>query len=943
MSVKLLLLALSIVSLSFSKFYSQEIKLLSDTHNDFFSEHENELWVASTSKGYNRFDGISTYHYLLNDSISGLEGTYIQSPLISDSKGVLWTTTYERLCFFDQKHNRFDCRQLIIDNKTSQLGYHIFHIDKDDRIWMRTDEQIVLYDITEGKVVSILGTTKGNSFSMKGDTIIAAPWLNDKGFEAWIGRNDSWESSKHMLTQCLNYSNLQILKSLWVDENLWILSNEGLILYDFNNPCLSQVFKHPQFGADVLNDFQHYGSYILIGSDSHGIQVFDINKKLFINSIKTKWYDVDYVFSSSGDKLFYVNYNSGLSSLLYKEINGRFELINELQEDWKRILKDKQDLYLVSLYGELIKFSLSENKLSKISTDISDAAVFDERFLIAATKYSLFIINKENGQRTNIPHSWTQFQSMRILDNIIYVVADNTLYIYSRDSYNLMKETLVTINQYKIQELGTLSRNGIPYSFDGTLINIGKNGKNHSYDVGEYVNDLVVYPKINQIFTAANNGLFSLEIKNDSLRSKEVIASNKVFSSLVPKGQDLYFTTDSRIGKYNIPEQTYHLSRYIDAEKRPAFLIDGDSIYIATDHVAKYALSEFFEEAEGELMLSEFKINNESAEISPDSELKLSHAQNKISWSASIDHWVYADLASIEYQLLPDQEDWLTVENHSTVELPRLLPNDYTLNIRGTFSTGNESEVKSYKIKINEPWQNTAIAKFCFALLLGMMFYGLYRFRLQQLTEKNNIKEEIRQLEKSALQAQMNPHFIFNCLNSIQSFIMDNEKGNAMDYLGRFAQLIRSNLNASMAEKISLHDEIRILENYLCLEQLRLNHKFQFTITPADDIDVHETLIPPMLIQPFVENAVIHGMRGVKKEGVIEVSFTQSKAALNVSITDNGQDDGQNIPKDPNHKSVGVKITKKRLAHINQTSNDQVNVTLLKEASGTTVQLTIAL
>ena len=92
-------------------------------------------------------------------------------------------------------------------------------------------------------------------------------------------------------------------------------------------------------------------------------------------------------------------------------------------------------------------------------------------------------------------------------------------------------------------------------------------------------------------------------------------------------------------------------------------------------------------------------------------------------------------------------------------------------------------------------------------------------------------KNEINDLERSALQAQMNPHFIFNCLNSIQNFIMENDKESAMEYLGKFARLIRLNLRSSVERQISLLEEIAILENYMSLEQLRLNNKFDFFVT----------------------------------------------------------------------------------------------------------------
>ncbi len=185
----------------------------------------------------------------------------------------------------------------------------------------------------------------------------------------------------------------------------------------------------------------------------------------------------------------------------------------------------------------------------------------------------------------------------------------------------------------------------------------------------------------------------------------------------------------------------------------------------------------------------------------------------------------------------------------------------------------------------------------------------------------------------------MNPHFIFNCLNSIQSFIMKNDKDNAMDYLGQFARLIRSNLNASLSEKISLEEEVRTLENFLSLERLRMNSVFDYDINVSSDLKQMDVFFPPMLIQPFVENAVIHGMNGKSKGGLIVVEFEKEDDSLVVHVSDNG---GKRIEKKKSeHKSVGVTITQKRLAHINNSSNEQFNIQMDQTDNTTNVLLKI--
>jgi len=251
------------------------------------------------------------------------------------------------------------------------------------------------------------------------------------------------------------------------------------------------------------------------------------------------------------------------------------------------------------------------------------------------------------------------------------------------------------------------------------------------------------------------------------------------------------------------------------------------------------------------------------------------------------------------------------------------------------------SESTYIQFEIKPPWWGSRWLQMGLCLLIGITLFLYYKLRINRIKTNYKLKEELRKLEKSALQAQMNPHFIFNCLNSIQAFIMDNEKEQAMEYLGSFAQLIRSNLNASIESQISLSEEVRILENYLKLEQLRLEHRFEYSINIESAIDREALQLPPMLIQPFVENAVIHGMKNIISHGIIGLTFTLKNDQLHVTVKDNG---GKlHKPKSNEHKSVGIDITKKRLAHINQTSRSQVNVDIQHTNEGTTVNLSISL
>ena len=187
----------------------------------------------------------------------------------------------------------------------------------------------------------------------------------------------------------------------------------------------------------------------------------------------------------------------------------------------------------------------------------------------------------------------------------------------------------------------------------------------------------------------------------------------------------------------------------------------------------------------------------------------------------------------------------------------------------------------------------------------------------------------MNQLERSALQAQMNPHFIFNCLNSIQSFILQNNKEKAVEYLSRFAKLVRYNLDASVQGIVSLEDEINILDNYLALERERFNHQFDYDIEVEGSLKGQSIEFPPLLIQPYVENAIIHGLAKQKETGRVSVHFSQDDSGLMVKILDNGTGykNDKKAVKSHGHQSVGMTITQKRLELL---SVDPTNVVKIK-------------
>ncbi|MGB3465321.1 MAG: histidine kinase [Cyclobacteriaceae bacterium] len=226
-------------------------------------------------------------------------------------------------------------------------------------------------------------------------------------------------------------------------------------------------------------------------------------------------------------------------------------------------------------------------------------------------------------------------------------------------------------------------------------------------------------------------------------------------------------------------------------------------------------------------------------------------------------------------------------------------------------------------------------------LLILLIIAAAYIFvRHRQLKTRNRIG----QIEQKFLRSQMNPHFIFNALGSIQKYMISQDTRSASVYLAKFGKLMRQILEHSRQEFITLEDEIDTLRNYLDIQKLRFGDRFNYNITVCDEIDVRQLKIPPMFAQPFIENALEHGIHD-SENGLININFRKSGQLAVVEILDNGKglvSKTENIP----HNSLATKITKERLQIISRAIRKKLvysieNRNSGKEILGTIVRLTV--
>ena len=206
-----------------------------------------------------------------------------------------------------------------------------------------------------------------------------------------------------------------------------------------------------------------------------------------------------------------------------------------------------------------------------------------------------------------------------------------------------------------------------------------------------------------------------------------------------------------------------------------------------------------------------------------------------------------------------------------------------------------------------------------YLLAAVFLFFKLRENRIKkEQVRQTAINKQIAEIRMTALRGQMNPHFIFNSLNSIQHFITTREKEEALNYLSKFSKLIRKILENSRENTVSISNELQLLELYIQLEQLRFSNKFDYHIAIDEKIDMENTEIPPLLIQPYIENAILHGLINKNGKGDLWFSLERNNGLLVCKIEDNGigRAKSQEIEqgKVSRHKSLGIKVTEERIS-----------------------------
>lgn len=712
------------------------------------------------------------------------------------------------------------------------------------------------------------------------------------------------------------------------------------------------------------------------------------------------------------DNQIWINTSKG--SFVFNE-NGKLISSQLLFENLSisKIIKDKKDNYWFASVTDGIRIVPNlENQFYKISKNSLNKIIKKEdNFLIGTSNGEIIQSNNDfNSSKTihkireNVPTYYLYFDS----------ISNNT--IFSDKGFSLVRENKFDQSKnfdIALKEIVRLDDSYYAFAssnFVGLLKNpnakkdsksiwnsiFEKNQDVENNEIAVLLNNVraksISYDNNNQtLFFATNIGtfaflnekLFEIKLNKQPLYASKVFHIQNKNYAISTKGNLFEIDSDYKLQdlnqRLNIPDGGIEFAKNI---QNKMYLVCNDVIYEYGENklnkinlpVKTNLINDFYIDSnrlilltsEGLLTinLNEQKQSNEylfhidkiyANNIPYDwkTKNKFDYNQNNINIAFSLLEYVNKSI-SIHYRI--NNEPWVLVDkNTRQLEFPSLAAGNYTLEFK--------IENTIYPEKINFEIVLPFWKKWWF-YLIGSLFilsiaFAYFRFQSRLMKNKIKLLNEKIQLEKdlsksvlTSIKSQMNPHFFYNALNTIQAYIFTNDKQKANYYLAKFSKLTRMILEMSEKETVSIQEEIQSIKLYLELEQMRFSDDFNYEIKISEEVLNSQIEFPPMLLQPYIENAIKHGLLHSKNKKTLIIEFNQTLNDLIISISDNGigrkRASEINQLKQKNHQSFATNANEKRLEILNNGREEKISVKYIDKrengkATGTTVILTIPL
>ena len=913
---------------------SNDPNSLADNHiySDFFEDDSSNIWF-STLKAVHRYNRKWDNFTRFNLDTVAIDGVKELRLIYFDLKRkTLWLSNMDKLYLINANAIK-EIKFVGIFNFS--FYSNIYHTNNRDRIY--------LFLPTENGFEYVKFSPQGNILSREfvnlptSKTIGVNSFYYEHDSSIWIGTTNGlyhWnqltytferQNKKYARYEGFNIHDLQLF-----EENTLIISTggNGINLFDIRKfQHIGQLFQQTAIGVSPFDveiwkiHLDQHANLWMSSYSGDGVFLINLKKKKFFISmpfpedIKSK---SNFIHAISSQKVF-----SNQLQVLSRD--GMYSW-NTLDLSWKRnigfdeaitheynyyVFTDSQNriwicnntgLYMAE--GAYRPFSRIEKKLSVEKEGITYVYELSDKKLIASSKnLGLFEIKADS---------------------------TNKLVLFPLE---------ITPTHKSFGKIYEDSNGNIYLSSDGNVIYIYRQGDNRftlqdsiTFPSLPQINSFIEDKKRKRLWIGSSYGLFYLkDNKFDELFKEEKLKNIDIKGMAYDGEKNLWLSTNLGVVRF-IPESQEGLTYYKNS----------DGLYnVEFNHWSYFSKDSlvFFGSTNGVIFFNPFEVKEFPFSAKPiitkigttSGEAYQGQLKCKLTGATNISEIQHLELpfkertlsftfAPLEYSAPGentykffmegvDKQPVLSGTNNST-RYTNLPIGTHTFEVDASNSDGVFSKnPRKLTITILPPWYLTTLA-LIFWILTGLcIIYGIIQIRLSRLNREKQLAES----ETAVLRLQMNPHFIFNSLNSIRSYIFNKDIQSADTYLEQFAILIRGILDSSEKSFSTLFEEKELIEHYVNAEKMRFERVFEFDFFIDSSLDPDEILIPTLIIQPFVENAIWHGLFPKKEKGKIQVNVVESEGGLVISIQDNGVGREYHRKKPRSHTSKALSITERRL------------------------------
>ena len=999
---------------SISIVYTQSIPCKNITINDglpsngvkcFFKDSRGILWIG-TDAGLCRYDG---RNYEVYNESNGLKYTKVWS-IVEDKEGNLWLSVYGNgLAKFDgKKFTYFNKKQGLVNNNIRKIHYSKKH----NCLILATENGLSIFDGKSFKSFQKKNGINGFQIvgidELKDKLLITSSYngvytlkisekINESKLDSLFYLDIAY-SSFHDNTNyyCCGPEQLFYFKNLingsvksfktpiaWnyskVNKSMfwtsWNVTDPNGGLFQFSNNSIIDITKKASINSRALwcNYFDNETSQLWIGSNDKGIFRVD-----FRNQIEK--YDASYF----GLNEFQIQelYSDNKCNI-WIGAKDNIVVLNKSKKPIvisKRLLQKKAKRY-IKTHPSILKVDFDYIELNEqIGFSSFNIVTDNENNIWVNTTWGLFCFDS----KLDIKHFYGSDGGHSVFDD-----KDKLYYAHMYGRINLLHNKYDRINKApylsngpsipsdinKIVKQGKLiwfasNSNGLFLLENGRFSSLLQQNKFKESNIKE----LIINSK-NELVIGTNNGnVFVAKWENNKL---QIIKEFKPYIDII--GSSISFIEDVKGAYFIGTNKGINLiqnNRFVklldksegieDIQFNDCVQDDDANLWIGTNNglikLNTYSILKTIKAPNNPIRITDVfvngkhynnKLENTWGAITTD-KIQLTYSQNDVQFLFSVINTFNAKKNQYRYKIDGLSNGWSKYQTNGNIQLLGVPNGKYLIHIEGkNIGDGEQFESKTFQLIITPPfWQTTWFITFLLAFLIIIIYFIiLYRIRFieRREREKAEVANKITETKLEALRAQMNPHFTFNAMNSIQNYIIDKDTTNALHYLGEFSKLIRQTLENASEKLMPLETEIRFLESYLNVQKMRFDRVIT-TIKIDNSVDKYRTLIPPLILQPFIENAFEHAFdNDIEKSQTIEIHFYLENEKLICTIRDNGtgfkEGDSNSL-----HKSFGQKLTKDRLELLNRefettAFNYQVKNLKVEDSieSGTEVKITFKL